>query len=290
MADAKDIEKKVAELGGVLDHVVQRGGAWYIPEDVKALFQKQSHNSDINDVNVAVFGQLDTDKMIALARAGAVHWWQPFTGKAFFGDAEGMKKIYNAAPSDSRPNATSAMTWVCFPYKAAGVPNKIEASVLRQLFDWGADVNEKKGEWLEKAVRQLDGEPLREFVKRGNIATVFRAMDGMTDDARRAEIQKLLQKPTSYVRVDDDTLAETKFIPDAQGGASFKSLFNFRARRVNEVFESSDRKTTFMTSAGFDDYDSAAIDFAREKLKALGGKPNDAGAKPAFRGLSAPSA
>jgi hypothetical protein len=45
-----------------------------------------------------------------------------------------------------------------------------------------------------------------------------------------------------------------------------------------------------MTSAGFDDYDSPAIDFAREKLKALGGKPNDGGAKPVFRGLSAPQA
>ncbi len=286
MADAKDIEKKVAEFSGVLDHVVQKGGAWFIPEDVKALFQKQSHNPDINDVNVAVFGQLDTDKMIALAQAGAVHWWQPVTGKAFFGDVEAMKKIYNAAPTESRPNATSAMTWVCFPYKAAGVSNKPDAAVLRQLFDWGADVNEKKGEWLEKAVRELTGEPLKEFVKRGNIATVFKAMDSMTDDARRAEIQKLLQKPTSYVKVDNDTLAETKFIPDPQGGASFKSLFNFRARRVNEVFESADRKTTFMTSASFDDYDSAAIDSAREKLTALGGYPSESNGKPKFKGLA----
>ncbi len=290
MADAKDIEKKVADFTQLLTRVVQTDGNWYIPEDVKAQFQKQSHNPDINDINVAVFGQLDTDKMIALARAGAVHWWQPFTGKAFFGDAEGMKKIYNAVPAESRPNATSAMTWVCFPYKAAGVSNKIEVAVLRQLFDWGADVNEKKGEWLEKAVRQLDGEPLKEFVKRGSIATVFKAMDAITDDTRRAEIQKLLQKPTSYVKVDDDTLSETKFIPDAQGGSTFKALFNFRARRVNEVFEGPDRKTVFMTSAAFDDYDSAAIDFAREKLKSLGGKPNDGGAKPAFRGLSAPQA
>lgn len=289
MADAKDIEKKVAEFSAALERVYQAGGVWQVPEDVKFLFQKQSQNPDLNDVNVAVFGQLDTQKMIVMAAAGAVHWWQPFTGKAFFGDLDAMKKIYNATPSESRPNATSAMTWVCFPYKAAGVSNKIDAAVLRQLFDWGADVNEKKGEWLEKAVRNLDGEPLKEFVKRGNIATVFKAMDGMTDDARRAEIQKLLQKPTSYVKVDDDTLSETKFIPDAQGGSSFKSLFNFRARRVNEVFESSDRKTTVMTSASFDEYDSAAIDFAREKLKALGGKPKDGGAKPAFRGLSAPS-
>lgn len=290
MADASDVEKKLAEFNGALQRVVRSGDVWHVPEDVKLLFQKQSHNPDNNDLNVAVFGQLNTDKMIALARTGAVHWWQPFTGKAFFGDAAGMKKIYSAAPAESRPNATSAMTWVCFPYKAAGVPNNIEASVLRQLFDWGADVNEKKGEWLEKAVRQLEGEPLKEFVSRGNIATVFKAMDGITDDARRAEIQKLLQKPTSYVKVDDDTLSEAKFIPDAQGGSTFKSLFNFRARRVNEVFESSDRKATFMTSASFDDYDSAAIDFAREKLKALGGKPNDGGAKPVFRGLSAPQA
>ncbi len=288
MADAKDIEKTVAELNEALSRLVNTSGGWYIPEDVKALFQKQSHNAEMNDVNVAVFGQLDTDKMIALARAGAVHWWQPFTGKAFFGDAEGMKKIYNATPTESRPNATSAMTWVCFPYKAAGVSNKIDVAVLRQLFDWGADVNEKKGEWLEKAVRNLEGEPLKEFVKRGSIATVFKAMDSITDDARRGEIQKMLQKPTSYVKVDNDTLSETKFIPDAQGGATFKSLFNFRARRVNEVFESADRKTTFMTSASFDDYDSAAIDLAREKLTALGGKPADSAGKPKFKGLANP--
>lgn len=288
MADAKDIEKKVADFSEALKRIVPTGGGWYIPEDVKAQFQKQSHSADLNDINVAVFGQLDTEKMIALARAGAVHWWQPFTGKAFFGDLDGMKKVYNASPADARPSATSAMTWVCFPYKAAGISNKIEASVLRQLFDWGADVNDKKGEWLEKAVRGLDGEPLKEFVKRGNVATVFKAMDGLTDDPRRAEIQKLLQKPTSYVKVDDDTLGETKFIPDAQGGSTFKSLFNFRARRVNEVFESSGAKTIFMTSASFDDYDSAAIDFAREKLKALGGNPADSLQKGRFKGLSQP--
>ncbi|MDF3025579.1 MAG: hypothetical protein K0R10_2940 [Alphaproteobacteria bacterium] len=286
MADAKDIEAKVKEFTAALERVHQVGDVWQVPEDVKFLFQKQSHNPDLNDVNVAVFGQLDTQKMIVMAKAGAVHWWQPFTGKAFFGDVEAMRKIYNAAPTEARPNATSAMTWVSFPYKAAGVSNKIEASVLRQLFDWGADVNEKKGEWLEKAVRQLDGEPLKEFVTRGNIATVFKAMDGLKDEARQKEIQKLLQKPTSYVKVDDDTLSETKFIPDAQGGSSFKSLFNFRARRVNEVYEAPGGKTTFMTSASFDDYDSAAIDFAREKLKALGGKPADSSGKSKFKGLA----
>lgn len=290
MADAKDVEQKVAEFTDALKRVVPAGGGWHVPEDVKALFQKQSHNVDLNDLNVAVFGRLDAEKMIVMARAGAVHWWQPTTGKAFYGDVDGMRKIYNAAPADGRPSATSAMTWVSYPYKAAGVPNKIEASVLRQLFDWGADVNDKKGEWLEKAVRNLDGEPLKEFVKRGSIVTVFKAMDSIADDAKRAEIQKLLQKPTSYVKVDDDTLAETKFIPDAQGGSTVKALFNFRARRVNEVFEGPERKTLFMTSVAFDDYDSAAVDFAREKLKALGGKPADSNAKPAFRGLAAPSA
>ncbi len=288
MADAKDVEKKVAEFTEALGRVVPNGGNWYIPEDVKAQFQKQSHNSELNDMNVAVFGQLDPDKMIALARAGAVHWWQPVTGKAFFGDVEGMRKIYNATPAESRPNATSAMTWVCFPYKAAGVSNKIEAAVLRQLFDWGADVNEKKGEWLEKAVRNLEGDALKEFVTRGNVATVFKAMDSIKDEARQMEIQKLLQKPTSYVKVDDTTLSETKFIPDAQGGSWFKSLFNFRARRVTEVFEYGSDRKALMSTASFDDYDSQAIDFAREKLKALGGNPADSLQKGRFKGLAQP--
>ncbi|MDI1228321.1 MAG: hypothetical protein PSY14_11610 [bacterium] len=289
MADAKDIEKKLAEFTAALERVVQVGNTWHMPEEVKLLFQKQSHNPDMNNVNVAVFGQLDTEKMITLARTGAVHWWQPFTGRAFFGDVEGMRKIYNAAPAESRPNATSAMTWVCFPYKAAGVSNKIDAAVLRQLFEWGADVNEKKGEWLEKAVRQLDGEPLKEFVTRGNIATVFRAMDGIKDEARQKEIQKLLQKPTSYVKVDDTTLAETKFIPDAQGGSWFKTLFNFRARRVNEVYEYGSDRKALMASTSFDDYDSQSIDFARAKLKALGGNPADSMQKDRFKGLSKPN-
>lgn len=288
MADAKDVEKKVAELSEALKRVEQRGGNWYIPEDVKLQFQKQSHNPDLSDFNVAVFGQLDTEKLIALAEAEAVYWWQPFTGKTFFGDVESMKKIYSRIPAESRPNVTTVMTWVSYPYEAAGVLNKIEAPVLRQLFDWGADVNGKNGEFLEKAVRNLDGEPLKEFVKRGNIATVFKAMDDIKDDARRAQIQKLLQKPTSYVKVDDDTLGESKFIPDAQGGSTFKSLFNFRARRVNEVFEAPGGKSVFMTSASFDDYDSAAIDFAREKLKALGGKPADSLQKERFKGLAQP--
>ncbi|HYD17896.1 MAG TPA: hypothetical protein VEF76_05415 [Patescibacteria group bacterium] len=289
MADPASFTDKAKPFFDAAARITRSGDTFTIPADVVELFRQQTAKTDGADFAVALFSRLDTDISIAIARSGGAPWWQPFTGKVFAGDLAGARKVWdNATAAQAKPNATSAMTWISHPYTATGIANKTDAAMLRQLFDWGADVNEKNGEWLEKAVRTLDGDALKEFVTRGNVKTVFRAMENL-GDAQRAKIQRWLQKPVTYVKVDDSTLSETKFIPDPQGGATFRTLFNFSARRISEIYEYGADRKALMTTAGFDDYDSAAIDVAREKLRALGGKPADGLGKPRFRGLSRPA-
>jgi hypothetical protein len=289
MADPVSFTEKAKPFFDAAARITRSGDTFTIPTDVIELFRQQTAKTDGSDFAVALFSRLDTDIAIAIARGGGAPWWQPFTGKVFAGDVAGARKVWeHAVAAQAKPNATSAMTWISHPYTAAGIANKIDAGVLRQLFDWGADVNEKNGEWLDKAVRTLDGDALKEFVVRAPVKAVFKAMENLPE-AQQAKIQRWLQKPVSYVKVDDATLSETKFIPDAQGGASLRTLFNFSARRISEIYEYGADRKALMTTASFDEYDSAAIEFAREKLRALGGKPADGLGKQRFGGLSRPA-
>lgn len=260
--------------------------------DAVAAFAKTE--KDVN-LRLLVFSQLDVDRMIALARAGAVSWWGVFTGRAFFGDVEGMKKVWDAAQKDpgageksDRPDAGTALKWLAEPYKLAeGYSNKIEAAAIRRLLEWKADPNAENGRWLEKSLRSLDGDCIRALVDHGaNPETVFRVMADLHEKKNFAQVEKIqdaLSRKNLYFRVDDQTLMETKYIPDVQGGSTFKTLFNFRARRVTEIYEYGPDRKAVMTGVPFSDYDPEAVGFAREQLLRLGGKPRDGLDKPKMK-------
>ena len=63
-------------------------------------------------------------------------------------------------------------------------------------------------------------------------------------------------------------------------------MFNFRASRVTEIYQYGTDRKAVMTSVPFDEYDPAALQFAREKLQAMGGQPRDSLSKPRMKGLS----
>jgi len=265
-----------------------------VPESLRQTFRDAAGDNQSADKNVYLFGQLDADKMVALAKAEVVAWWPLVSGRAYFNDLEGLRKVFAAVPSERKTSlASGALAWVAEPHKIAeGVENSPNAALIRQLLEWKADPNDDGGKWLQKSLRALDADSIHALVESGaSPVTVFRVMDELLKEKKYEQagrIQQALSKGTMYFKIDDHTLMESKFIPAADGGASFKALFNFRSRRVNEIYETTGpEKRTTMTSVGFDDYDDAAIGFAEEQLRRLGGTPPDALGKPRLAKLGA---
>lgn len=73
---------------------------------------------------------------------------------------------------------------------------------------------------------------------------------------------------TAYAKVDDQTLSETKKLGN---GEKLKILFDFEARRVTEVFETSSKLA--MTGHTFEEHDQEALQKAHDRLVGLSGKP-----------------
>lgn len=236
-----------------------------------------------NDRRVFTFGQIDPDKCIMLCRAGLLPWWMPLTGRTVRGDLEEMKKLRDAYAKDAgqgeKVDFSPMLTWVLNPTEVApGVPTKRSPAVIRQLLKWGADPNYSEGKWLEFALRKHEADCIKPLLEHGAASsTVQRVMDLLQREqnfAQLGRVQEALAR-TSHIRVDEETVMEAKYIPDAKGTSVFKTIFNFRARRVNEIYESGQGAQATMQGIPFSDYDIEALAHARETLIRLGGTPRE---------------
>jgi hypothetical protein len=270
-----------------------------LPQGLRDAFAKTDMSDWSVDRKVFVFGQLDVDKMIPVCREGLLPWWPVLTGRVYTGDLGGAKKVQRAIAQDAgkseKPDITSTLTWIVYPHKICdSFANTIEPKMIRQLFQWGADANKDNGKWLEFALRNLDSEGIKPFVDYGAASgTILRVMDDLTKNQKFAQLGKIQDALAhcSYVKVDADTLLEAKYVPDARGCSVFKTLFNFRSRRVHEIYEAGQGAQAVMNGMPFAEYDTEALEYAREKLAQLGGKPRPLGdaldkpVRPLLKGL-----
>jgi hypothetical protein len=248
---------------------------------LRELFAVQNITAWTNDRKVFTFGQLEAGKLIPACREGLLPWWVPFTSRVFNGDLDGAKKIHAAFEADKgageKPNMSSALTWIVYPNSLTdGCANTINPKVVRQLLAWGADANYESGKWLTHALKNLDGDGIAAFLDHGaSTATVMKVMDEMQtakNYAQLGRIQTALSQ-CKYFKVDEQTLMESKYMPDMKGGSVFKTLFNFRSRRVHEIYEPGQGAAAMVDGIPFAEYDAEALRFAQEKLEQLGGKP-----------------
>jgi hypothetical protein len=152
----------------------------------------------------------------------------------------------------------------------------ISSKVIRHLLASGADANHENGKWLEFALKNLDADCIRQFLDYGAASgTILRVMDDLQKNQKFGQLGKIQDAlaHSSFVKIDADTLMEAKYVPDARGCSVFKTLFNFRARRVHEIYETGNGAQAVMNGMDFADYDAEALKFAAEKLTQLGGKP-----------------
>ncbi|MBI1215640.1 MAG: hypothetical protein GC185_07465 [Alphaproteobacteria bacterium] len=276
-----------ATLDALQKHLAQMpvddDGRPQVTENLRRTFSVLPDKNWGNDQKVFIFGQLDVDKMIPVCRAGLCPWWPVFTARAYFGDLDGLKKIHEAFTADkgkeSKPGMSATLTWLSFPHTLRkGVPNVIEPKVISQLLDWGADANYENGEWLRTALRSLETEQIRPFIEHGAaLAHISRELGALRQANNRQQAEKVeaaLPGAVFHTLADSESLLETRFIPGVSGMASLQTLFNFSARRVQEIYEAVHEGKVGLNSVSFADYDTAVLQKAAKKLEELGGKPD----------------
>jgi hypothetical protein len=242
------------------------------------------------DANMCVFvtGQVNPEAAIVACRAGVAQWWEALAGATYFGKLDNLRALRAAMEEDTgkcttKPNFSATMTWGCWNYAIVeGVPPVMNTAVLEQLFDWGASPAYKDyngGTYFEKALEGSPAAIINSFIRHGAPAErAEQARDQFINNgnyARARDIQQALGLGGFFTKVDDNTLMETKYIAQTGRTSQLRTVFNFGARRVNEIFETPGASTA-MTSCNFDDYDRAALDAARQTLERLGGKPDAA--------------
>jgi hypothetical protein len=254
-----------------------------VPSSVRAVFSQALEKKEGWDNSRIIFtlGQLDLDVMIACSRAGFIPWWPVLNARVAFGDLAGVNKVHAAYTEDPGkgeiPGLNSSLTWGCHPYVITdGVSTKLELPVVQQLLAWGADPNYENGDYFEKTLRGAPAGIIGAFLDHGAFpVTAFRVLDEQTakDPKQAAKIQEALAGRSLYAKLDDQILAELQHVPGPEGGGVFRTLFNFRARRVNEIYEYGRDRKAVMNGIGFDEYDQEALAAARARLEKLGGHP-----------------
>jgi hypothetical protein len=272
----------VESLRERLGAIPKDGGAENFATQLREAFRVKSGWTTEQDVYAC--GQLDADILIAACRENLMMWWVPMAAMSYFGDLDGLRKIRAAMEEEpgkcaSKPELSMTLTWGCWDYSIiAGVPPVMNPSVVHQLLEWGAkpDVEEyNQGTYFEKALRTSNAGVIRAFLDHGAppelASKVSRELLAANDYKQAAQIQEAFGMGGFYTKVDNQTLMETKYAPDTGGDAVLRTIFNFGARRVNEVFEFA-RGGGAMSSCSFDDYDAPALQIAKEKLEKLGGR------------------
>lgn len=252
-----------------------------VPADVKTGMAAIDDKSWDSNRRVYTFGTGNTQQNVLAARAGLVPWWTLLTGAVFFGAMDDLRYIKaeadKHAAQNQKPSMNSAMTWVTFSNELIdGVRNKIEPDIIKQLMEWGADPNHDEGKWFATVLRNLGTDVINIYLDHGgSLDTVSSTMLANKDNKTlQAKIASTLVGRTFDTRVGDDTLVQTQIMPDTDGTAVLRTIFNFRSQRVQEIYEGP-RTAAVMSVTNFEQYNTSALGDAYETLKKLGGNVPD---------------
>lgn len=282
-----DWQKSLEDLRTLYDQITVADGVAEIPARVATGIAVMTRGWDANRF-VFTIGQLDAEKSAHLARAGIIEWWHASSGHGFFGDLDGLRKIHalhaaDAGAKKETMDVSSTLSWSCFPHSVtSGVVAAMNPDVVKQLFDWGAKPDHEDSKYYKFALNGSPASVIAHFIDngadRGAAAAVMNERLANKDYSRALQIQEALKLGGYFSRVDNNTVVETKFLNDADGPATLKTIYNFAARRVNEIYERDKMMT--MTATNFEHYDAGALRRAQEVLEKLGGKPDDVLDKP----------
>lgn len=294
MAIPDEWQATVDDLQGKFARMAKTDSGWDIPADlVMQLAAIKNNNNWTNFRRTFTFSQVEPEKLAAVCRAGHVQWWPGISGYAMRGNIDAMRYLYDEhqktppATEDDRVKLGALMSWACYPtaFHEGAQKFPADAVVLKQILDWGADPNYEKGKYLDMALRQSPSDVIALMLAHGGAsASVDKALQEMIKEknfAQAAHILKARGVDGFFTKVDEGTLLETKYVSENGEGSQFKTLFNFRAQRVTEVYDNG--KYAALTSYPFTEYNTQALEKAQETLQKLGGMPPDVLPKPRAR-------
>lgn len=247
----------------------------------------------LKDNNHAVFtaGQLDPAAAAALARAGLVKWWHAFAGAAYFGKPENLRSLRALHDADHgaggrHDNFDSTLTWATHPHSVAkGLVASMDRETVALLIGWGANVNYENGKYYGYVLRGSPADIITLYLDNGApkqaAEVAMQEETGKKNYLQAQRIDNALGGDGIYAKVDAQTLMVTQFIAEPEGVATLKTIYNFRSRRLNEIYTppGADAKPA-MTSTDFAGVDTAALRRAQQKLEQSGGAPADVLEKP----------
>ncbi|HYD17897.1 MAG TPA: hypothetical protein VEF76_05420 [Patescibacteria group bacterium] len=267
-----------------------------IPDDLRQkLAAKLAPIKDDNNRAVYTVGQLEPEKAGVLARAGIIKWWHAISGAAYFGNAAGMRRLREMSEADPgvedpQKDYNATLTWASHPHRVTdGVVSRMDRETVAQLFEWGADPGYENGKFFGYVLHQSPADIIRLYLDNG--APAAAAEVALREEMAKKNLLQAQQLTDAlgldgiYSRIDSATLMQVKYIGEATGVASLKTIFNFGARRVNEIYQAPGDAQPVMTSTDFSAYDSGALRRAQETLQKMGGAPPDTLDKPKLSGL-----
>ena len=262
------------------------------PQLAEMLVEPLKENNRI----VFTAGQLDAAQAGGLARAGLIKWWHAYAGASYFGKVENLRALrvlYDADKGAGEPHGSfdSTLTWASHPHTVTkGVVTRIDPETVAQLIGWGANVNHENGKYFGYVLRGSPAEIIALYLDNGApkqaAQVAMQEETGKKNYLQAQRIDNALGGEGLYAKVDAQTLMTTQFIDEPEGVATLKTIYNFRSRRLNEIYTPPGQGAqAALTSSDFAAVDTGTLRRAQEKLRQFGGSPADVLEKPKLAAL-----
>lgn len=290
-------QETVEKLRAVLKEAPQAAGMPVVTDPLRPRLTEILQDI-AKDNNRAVFtaGQLEPVEAAALARAEIIEWWHAFSGAAYFGKAANLRVLRSMHDADTgegdrHDDFDSTLTWASHPHSVTrGLVARMDPETVALLIEWGADVNHDDGKYYGYVLRGSPAEIIALYLENGApkqaAEVALQEMTAAKNYLQAQRIDNALGGEGMYAKVDAETLMTTQFIAEPEGVATLKTIYNFRSRRLNEIYTGPGQSAQpAMTSTDFAGVDAGSLRRAQEKLEQLGGKPADVLEKPKLAAL-----
>lgn len=279
----KTTDAKLQALADKLAAAVMEGRS----RDVVDFYESPVVKALNNNHRVFLQSRIPYEKMIPYCEAGVLPWWSVFSARVACGDIAGMKVVHALFRNSSSEKVDyySASSWGSHPYEIVpGVPVTPKAEILAQLIEWGGEKVFQNENYYKMSLKKSEADIIAVYLKAGAaVDTAVLVMKDLLDqNPQQAEkIWTAIGGMAPTYLADNHILSEEEYRLEPSGLGKLRIEFDFRARRVREIYVAPKKEYSCMASISFDEYDRDDIEAAREKLVQMGGKP---GEKDVFNG------
>jgi len=269
----------ISDLQAELRHSTRDAqGNWNFTQKTHTLFKGDLFTSLNANNQVYLLAHLPKEYRVDLCKSGFLPWWALTSLAVAQGNIDDVKNGLQLMQNNGAKIVhNSLLTWALTPNDLGKHTGKPSADVLKLLLERGADPNYKEGAYIKEAINtKCDVSMLLHLIDFGaDGAYIVQSLSEIKDSSPhyvKAASAAILTR-TLRIKASPDTLEDIRYPVDHTGGASqIKTVFNFKSRRVTEVYQFQQQPPQIL-SFPFSDYDLEYLQEAHAHLTRLGGKP-----------------